>query len=215
MTVPAHLVSTAALITKTFPEGVPEADYLPLLAVLYPHMADENLVEVVSLLTGRERGAVLNDVYAAGAGAGLRPDAVEAVRARLVAAGLDQWASAVDYVNVCERVLIGRVSGPGFEQLRTCLEAGADQDWPGPAHSSARSALTAYTLRQHTMAKAGIPVPGLSEILSELSTLPPEDRLLLFHFVADRQLFTVFVHEVSGRMAGCVALPRRDKSATD
>lgn len=92
MSIPAHLVSTADLISKAFPEGVQETDYVPLLAVLYPHMADKNLAEIVSLLTGRDRGVVLNDVYAAGAGVGLDPDAVAAVRARLVTAGLDKWS---------------------------------------------------------------------------------------------------------------------------
>ncbi|WAM25721.1 MULTISPECIES: DUF3349 domain-containing protein [Myxococcus] len=91
MDIPSHLESTASLILSAFPEGIPEADYLPLLAVLYPHMADENLVEVVSLLTGHDRGVVLNDVYAAGADVGLDPDAVAAVRARLVSAGLGKW----------------------------------------------------------------------------------------------------------------------------
>jgi hypothetical protein len=91
MNIPSHLVSTASLIRRAFPEGVPDAEFLPLLAVLYPHMADRNLAEVISLLTGRERGAVLNYVYAAGAGLGLDPDAVVAVRARLVSAGLEGW----------------------------------------------------------------------------------------------------------------------------
>lgn len=91
MNVPSHLQSTVNLINRAFPEGVPDADFLPLLAVLYAHMADENLVEVVSLLTGRGRGAVLNDVYAAGSLVGLDPDDVAAVRARLVSTGLDEW----------------------------------------------------------------------------------------------------------------------------
>ncbi|WP_140800158.1 DUF3349 domain-containing protein [Myxococcus xanthus] len=91
MSIPSHLVSTASLISRAFPNGITEASYLPLLAVLYPHMADEHLVEVVSQLTGLDRGVVLNDVYAAGAGVGLAPDSVAAVRARLVSAGLGKW----------------------------------------------------------------------------------------------------------------------------
>ncbi|WP_426755275.1 hypothetical protein [Myxococcus sp. Y35] len=92
MNIPPHLMSSTNLIGRAFPDGVSEADYLPLLAVLYPHMADENLAEVVSLLTGRDRGVVLNNVYAAGAGLGLNPAAVAAVRTRLASAGLDEWA---------------------------------------------------------------------------------------------------------------------------
>ncbi|AGC41815.1 hypothetical protein MYSTI_00465 [Myxococcus stipitatus DSM 14675] len=91
MSVPAHLASTVSLIDRAYPEGVPEADYLPLLSVLYPYMADENLVEVISLLMGRDRDVVMNDVYTAGAAVGLHPDSVAAVRARLVASGLNEW----------------------------------------------------------------------------------------------------------------------------
>jgi len=91
MNIPSHLVNTANLISRAFPEGVSEADYMPLLAVLYPYMADENLVEVVHLLTGRDRGVALNDVYSAGSGAGVDTEAVVAIRARLVSAGLEEW----------------------------------------------------------------------------------------------------------------------------
>lgn len=91
MNIPSHLVSTANLICEAFPNGLADDDYLPLLAVLYPHMSDENLAEVVILLTGRERGEVMNDVYAAGAGIGLHLDTVAAVRAQLVAVGFEEW----------------------------------------------------------------------------------------------------------------------------
>ncbi|NOJ53403.1 DUF3349 domain-containing protein [Myxococcus xanthus] len=74
MNIPSHLVSTTSLISRAFPDGIPETGYLPLLAVLYPHMVDEQLVEVVGLFTGCARGVVLNDVYAAGPGLGLAPD---------------------------------------------------------------------------------------------------------------------------------------------
>ena len=96
MNIPAHLRSTANLISRAFPDGIPETGYLPLLAVLYPHMADENLAEVVSLHTGRDRGVVLNDVYAAGAGVSPAPDAVASVHARLVSTGMSQWDLETD-----------------------------------------------------------------------------------------------------------------------
>ena len=92
MEIPAHLQSTASLINRAFPDGVQEPDYMPLLVVLYPHMSDENLATIVSLLTGRDRGIVLNDVYAAGSGINLESDVMAAVQGRLKAAGFDQWS---------------------------------------------------------------------------------------------------------------------------
>ncbi|OJH38635.1 DUF3349 domain-containing protein [Cystobacter ferrugineus] len=92
MVIPPHLASTVKLIRSAFSEGIPQDEYLPLLAVLYPFMADENLAEVASMLTGRDRGATLNDVYAAGAGVGFSQEAVARVKNRLEAVGLDEWS---------------------------------------------------------------------------------------------------------------------------
>ncbi|MBN8470265.1 DUF3349 domain-containing protein [Corallococcus exiguus] len=85
-------MSTVALIKRAFPEGVTEADYLPLLTVLYPHMSDRALAMVVGHFVGQDYPLVLNDIY--GVGGGFKPaspDAVAAVQARLVAAGLEEW----------------------------------------------------------------------------------------------------------------------------
>ncbi|RKH41265.1 DUF3349 domain-containing protein [Corallococcus sicarius] len=94
MNSPSYLVNTVALINRAFPGGLSEADYLPLLVVLYPHMSNRNLAEVVSHVTRRDYAFVLNDVYAVGGGAELDPSAVAIVRAQLVAVGLDEWSKA-------------------------------------------------------------------------------------------------------------------------
>lgn len=79
------------MIRRAFPDGMSEADYLPLLTVLYPHMTDRSLAKVMSHLTGRDEGLVTNDVYGVQGGFGLHPDVIAAVHTRLVAAGLDEW----------------------------------------------------------------------------------------------------------------------------
>jgi hypothetical protein len=89
--IPKHLESTWKMLQDSFPEGVSDQDYLPLLKVLYENMSDGNLADVVSRFTGRERGMVYNDVLKAGAGVGIEPMAVERVRERLAPFGLADW----------------------------------------------------------------------------------------------------------------------------
>nr|WP_128794496.1 DUF3349 domain-containing protein [Corallococcus coralloides] len=86
------LMSTVALIKRAFPEGVTEADYLPLLTVLYPHMSDRALAMVVGHFVGQDYPLVLNDIYGVGGGSKpASPDAAASVQGRLVAAGLEEW----------------------------------------------------------------------------------------------------------------------------
>ncbi|NOK36257.1 DUF3349 domain-containing protein [Corallococcus exercitus] len=92
MSLPPNLESTADLVRRAFPEGVTEADYLPLLTALYPHMSDRSLAMVVGHFVGQDYPLVLNDIYGVGGGyTSASPDAVAAVQARLVAAGLEEW----------------------------------------------------------------------------------------------------------------------------
>jgi hypothetical protein len=79
-----------AILRRAYPVGVPEEDYLPLLAELSEDMSEENVGIVVAELIDGERVVVAND--AAAAQSISRPDrtARERVRARLVAAG---WRS--------------------------------------------------------------------------------------------------------------------------
>ncbi|WP_216627569.1 DUF3349 domain-containing protein [Corallococcus exercitus] len=91
MSTEADHAHTLAMLGRAFPEGVSEADYRPLLAVLYPYFSDRNLADVVSRFTGRAYGLVLNDVYGVQS-TKLTADAVASIHARLVVAGLDAWS---------------------------------------------------------------------------------------------------------------------------
>jgi hypothetical protein len=58
----SHLQSTYAMLQCAFPEGVPEALYLPLLAVLSEHMSQRSLAKVIEAFTEKDYAYVYNDV---------------------------------------------------------------------------------------------------------------------------------------------------------
>lgn len=89
--IPPHLASTVALLQRAFPEGIDDASYLHVIHVLYEYMADGNLAEVMSIVTGRDVGETLNDVWRSEADS-YSPNGLDAVFARLVAAGFIAWA---------------------------------------------------------------------------------------------------------------------------
>ncbi|MCA9640691.1 MAG: hypothetical protein H6718_26395 [Polyangiaceae bacterium] len=90
MTLPEHLKSTGELLTRAFPRGIDEGEYMYVLAILYPHMADGNLTWVATVLTGRDEGLVMNDVLKAYSFKGSQ-ELMESTLAKLKAAGLDEW----------------------------------------------------------------------------------------------------------------------------
>ncbi len=61
-----HLRSTWDMLKASFPDGLPNELYIPLLCVLYEEMSDRNLAAVVAELTKKEYPLVYNDVLKAG-----------------------------------------------------------------------------------------------------------------------------------------------------
>ncbi|WHX98036.1 hypothetical protein [Neobacillus sp. DY30] len=61
--IPEHLKNTYSLLTRAFPNGVTESQYLHILGILYEHMSDRNLSEIVSLFTNKSSSVVKNDIY--------------------------------------------------------------------------------------------------------------------------------------------------------
>ena len=114
--------------------------------------------------------------------------------------------------DIRKMVLSGPASGPGFDVLRAQLAADTKVDEIGQGHLPVREALATFTLRERTAARAGRPVDGLGELLSQLSTMDAKEEILLFHFGTASHLSTVFVHEASRRMVGCISAPRREAS---
>ena len=53
MTVPEHLASTHRMLVTAFPNGVAGEEYFATIALLYDHMSDRCLAEVMTLAFGR------------------------------------------------------------------------------------------------------------------------------------------------------------------
>jgi hypothetical protein len=57
--------SSLNMLHAAYPQGLPDGDYLPLLALLYEHFSDRNLAELVAAISDRDAHRVLNDIYCA------------------------------------------------------------------------------------------------------------------------------------------------------
>ncbi|MEX5608501.1 hypothetical protein ABFV58_10715 [Pseudomonas protegens] len=59
------LADLLALLRKVYPNGLDNRDYKRLLVLLYPHLCDRNLAQLMAQLTHRDADLILNDLYAA------------------------------------------------------------------------------------------------------------------------------------------------------
>jgi hypothetical protein len=89
MSVRDELLPSFAVLRTAYPRGLPDEDYLPLLAVLHDGYSARQLAALVAEFAGRERVVVDNDH--ARVVSGQPPDRaqVAAVRSRLAEAGYD------------------------------------------------------------------------------------------------------------------------------
>ena len=90
---PDSLKSTVCLINDTFPEGIPNELYLPVVRALYEEMSDRNLAMVISYIKGTDGSIALNHVYQA-AQLSLDDDSTEKALALLNAHGYADWAES-------------------------------------------------------------------------------------------------------------------------
>ena len=77
---PDHLRDVVEDLRRAYPDGVPDEDYLPLLAVLATDFSEEGLSMAVAHLTGRHPIDIVND--AAAAQSIRKPSASHAARVR-------------------------------------------------------------------------------------------------------------------------------------
>ena len=84
---PPTLSGAAHMLRSAYPGGMPDAAYVPVLALLYEHFSDRNLVELMAAVTGKDAATVLNDIYAC-ASSKPAPSAVAAARSLLEQHGL-------------------------------------------------------------------------------------------------------------------------------
>lgn len=62
---PDYLVSTYNLLINSFPEGIEEKYYMPILAMLDEGLGFRNMAEIMSICTGRHYYLFLNESYGA------------------------------------------------------------------------------------------------------------------------------------------------------
>ncbi len=93
MRIDEGLQESLAILRRAYPAGVPDDDYLPLLAELSEEMSEENVGIVVAELDDAERTVVANDAAAARSVRRPERDSRDRVRSRLAAAG---WRSGDD-----------------------------------------------------------------------------------------------------------------------
>ena len=80
------------LLSKAFPAGIEEHEYVPLIILLYEHMSDRNLAEIVSLFIGKNYEEVYNDVlFVGGNKTTISLDSLNIVRNKLLNSGFNDW----------------------------------------------------------------------------------------------------------------------------
>jgi hypothetical protein len=92
--VPAYLQDTYKMLKCAFPDGVPESDYIALLAIVHEYMSFWTIADVFSALTGKDRSLVYND--ASGFGIDdpfyhFTQADIDRVRAKLLPCGFEHW----------------------------------------------------------------------------------------------------------------------------
>lgn len=90
---PAPLTAVLDIVRRAYPDGLPKADYYPLLAVLQTDMSEENLSVVVAEFLDDETVVIANDAAKAASMLVPSPDDIIRVRSRLEAAG---WSPELD-----------------------------------------------------------------------------------------------------------------------
>lgn len=90
---PAHLFPTVLLIGRAYPHVLPETEYAAVLRILYDHMSDRNLADVISYVTGKDVALTYNHVLGVASSA-IGVELFQAVNDKLVRAGLQAWIDA-------------------------------------------------------------------------------------------------------------------------
>ncbi|MFB9244488.1 DUF3349 domain-containing protein [Massilia antarctica] len=85
-----QLMKTVALIKRAYPEGFPNDEYRAVLNILYEHMSDRNLAEVISFFTERDYAFTYNEVLEIGSKESEVKNTQIAMD-KLIDAGLPKW----------------------------------------------------------------------------------------------------------------------------
>ncbi|MBW4603191.1 MAG: DUF3349 domain-containing protein [Calothrix sp. FI2-JRJ7] len=91
--IPAHLVNTYQLIKCAFPQGIEEHNYFPLLSLLYEHMSDRSLAQVIAEYTGKNYYIALNEVYRVGEMETSSSNIKDSIIKKFMDCGYEKWLS--------------------------------------------------------------------------------------------------------------------------
>lgn len=83
--------STCTMLSKAFPTGIGEEEYYPLLALLYEHLTDRNLAEVIVLVTGKDSTVALSDVHRSVTTNRPGQESLDLVKGKLLPHGYAAW----------------------------------------------------------------------------------------------------------------------------
>lgn len=92
-TIAPHLASTYQLLQCAFPQGIENYQYLPLLSILYEHLSDRCLAQVVAEYTGKNYYVVLNDVYRVGTMQTFSTEIIDSIKQKLMVCNYEKWLS--------------------------------------------------------------------------------------------------------------------------
>ncbi|MEN7547393.1 hypothetical protein AAG747_05720 [Rapidithrix thailandica] len=89
--IPESLLSTSALLTESFPNGITQDEYKALIFILYEHMSDRNLSEVLSFFVDKDKIVISNDIPKHCTGQGLQLEMIKNVQENLNRHGFQEW----------------------------------------------------------------------------------------------------------------------------
>ncbi|OUR89981.1 hypothetical protein A9Q81_20360 [Gammaproteobacteria bacterium 42_54_T18] len=91
MVIGTHLESSYRMLREAYQNGISDADYYPLVALLYEDFSDRNLAEVISCFTGKEYSVVINDIANSQNEMSPHPEEVIRIRNKLERHGYSEW----------------------------------------------------------------------------------------------------------------------------
>ena len=89
--IPNHLQKTYKLITSSFPQGIKQNEYEILIYILYEHMSDRNLSDILSIITNKDIIIVSNDIPQYCSDHNLNHDMTNEVMTKLNEHGFQEW----------------------------------------------------------------------------------------------------------------------------
>jgi hypothetical protein len=111
------------------------------------------------------------------------------------------------------RRIVSADSG-GTECIKECRRALASNELfeveGSHGRIGARHIMRTLRIRLKSTEAAGIGTCGFQETLNGLAAVPPDQPVEMFHFSSLRRKFSLFVHEPTRTVIGCIYVNRRD-----